>query len=43
LRSRIDRSRARLIDTNMKLIGVEELALVLSGIRVISTDEDRSE
>jgi len=41
LRSRIDGSRARLIDANVKLVGVEELALGLSGVGVISTNEDR--
>jgi len=40
LSSTVDGVRARLIDAYMELIGVEELALLLSRERVISSNED---
>jgi len=38
---RVDGSIARLVNADVNLVRVEELALVLSRIRVIATDKDR--
>jgi len=40
--SREDGGVAWLIDANMKLVSVEKLALLLSGIRIISSFENGS-
>jgi len=39
----VDGVIARLVDTLVKLIGVEKLALVLAGVRIIASFENRSE
>jgi hypothetical protein len=41
--SRVDRSIAWLIDTYVKFVSVEELAFLLIGIRVISSDVNRGQ
>jgi len=38
---RIDRIVTRLVDADMELVRVEKLALVLTRIRIISSDKDR--